>query len=92
MVNGLKPREFWIRRDPESVDPDKLTHMVNNIEIYNSLHVIEYSAYAALEAKLKIAVEALEGSNDTICGEFCSKEHHQLCKKVTSDIEKIGVK
>jgi hypothetical protein len=66
-----KPREFWIRKgsntfyeihdDEESLDSgDMFYDAVVERPIHGGIHVIEHSAYAALEAKLKIATDALE--------------------------------
>ena len=56
-----KPREFWIWDNGEMpchafTEED----MDETLPLNKLVHVIEYSAYAALEEKLRVAVEALE--------------------------------
>lgn len=61
----MKAREFWISRHDKSVHEDKLTHLVS-FEYHaenNPLHVIEMSAYQALQQEnegLKASIKIIE--------------------------------
>lgn len=92
MSDQKKPREFWISRHPDSVDPDKLT-LIALREFYpdkNPLHVIEKSAYDELKAEVERLKEKLnqalsEEGYDPYCATCgsCGEDgccHVEMCR------------
>lgn len=65
-----KAREFWIDNSKEKGDFFLYNVMrgVNNYNFEGAIHVIEYAAYAALEAKLAECVAALEAADFVLQG------------------------
>lgn len=60
-TDNKPPREFWIIQGEESLDESEVwSHKPQK----DSLHVIEHSAYAALEAKYQKAVVAFAKLTD----------------------------
>jgi hypothetical protein len=55
-----KNREFWIDWARDPMDNDKVYTKIPKMYVDRMDHVIEYSAYQALEQKLTIAIEALQ--------------------------------
>lgn len=64
MTTQKPPRTFWLAKPDLDFDLNwKHIHAAefpNKGSIFNALHVIEMSAYQALEAKLEVAKEALK--------------------------------
>lgn len=58
-------------------------------EIHSKIEAIKIRV-DSLRAKLEIAIEALIGSRDAICSEYCgTKGHHAYCVAATEALEAI---
>lgn len=81
MSTNQKPREFWIENHF-----DWVTHKMdadNNRD--DTIHVIEYSAYKALEEKLAKAIKSLEFYGKREFDRVCFLDHSTCCETYGAD-------
>lgn len=85
MTNKQKPRQFWIR--PRKITKGPTWNCTDNLMKYaghkDIIHVIEYSAYQALQADIQLRKDAYDKLDDI------NIKLNERIKELEQEIEKL---